>query len=270
MPSAKFVSASIKGGGIVSNIPELQEWLKEYVKVRNQTVYQSVFEKMRNIAYKAWQYTRYSDPSNIRSKLSNLPITKESGKRTGNTQYVGLYKLINWERKNKGLEPLGGSRPKIRGKKTLRVRQTKPKAFYMQGKYKSFLAARTRSARWLRLGWMAALKSFGVKETRGQNFGGGESATLDRILGKPYGGGSNIVKIAPGSTEFMIYNGVGVFDHRYNPVRLRPEFDVQRARAEQEYGLNRAIQEEIKDMAKLIIQRTSDIWNGKEVKVKSV
>lgn len=269
MPIAKSVSASVQGGGIVSNIPELQAWLKEYVKVRNQTVYESVMEKMRNIAYKAWQYTYYSEPSNIRAQLSNLPITKDIGKRSGNTQFVGLYKLINWERKNKGLDPLGGSRPRIKGKKKYLVRQTKPTALYMQGKYKGFLAARAKSARWLRLGWMAALKSMGVSGTRGKNWGGGEDATLDRITGKAYGGGSSIKKIGPGNTEFMIYNGVGVFDHRYKPVRSRPDADVQRARAVQNAGLNKAIEEEIKNMAKLIIQRTSDIWNGKEVKVKS-
>jgi len=269
MPSAKFVGASIKGGGIVSNVPELQEWLKEYVKVRNQSVYDSVLEKMRNIAYKAWQYTKYSEPSNIRAQLSSLPITKDNGKRGGNLQYVGLYKLINWERKNKGLDPLGGSRPRINGKKVLRVRNTKPQALYMQGKYKSFLKARAQSARWLRLGWMAALKSMGVSKTKGQNWGGGENATLDRITGKAYGGGSNIKKISPGNTEFMIYNGVGIFDHIYNPFRFRSSADIQKAREVQEDGLNKAIEEEIKNMAKLIIERSSQIWNGKEIKVKS-
>lgn len=270
MATAKSITTSLKGGGIVSNVPELQEWLKEYVKVRNQSVYDSVMDKMRNIAYKAWQYTYYSDPSNIKAKLSNLPITKDTGKRSGNTQFVGLYKLMNWERKNKGLDPLGGSRPRIKGKKKHVVRETKPKTFYMQGKYKSFLKARAQSARWLRLGWMAALKSMGVSTTRGKNWGGGEEATLNRILGKPYGGGSQIKKVRPGNAEFMIYNGVGIFDHRYKPVRTRSDADVQRAREVQGAGLNKAIQEEIKDMAKIIVQRTSTIWNGKQVKVKAL
>jgi len=270
MPTAKSVTASIGGAGIQTNIPQLQEWLKEYVKVRNQTVYESVLEKMRNIAYKAWQYTYYSEPSNIRSQLSNLPITKDNQTRSGNTQYVGLYKLMNWERKNKGLDPLGGSRPRIRGKKKYLVRETRPKGLYMQGKYKNFLKARAQSARWLRLGWMAALKSMGVSKTRGQNWGGGEDATLDRITGKAYGGGSQIKKIRPGSSEFMIYNGVGVLDHRYKPVRARTDSDVARARRVQEAGLNKGIEEEIKNMAQLIIQRTSSLWNGKEVQVRSV
>jgi len=269
MPIAKLVSASIQGGGVVSNIPELQAWLKEYVKVRNATVYDSVLKKMRNIAYKAWQYTYYSEPSRIKAQLSNLPITKDTSKRSGNTQYVGLYKLMNWERKNKQLRPLGGSRPRIKGKKKYLVREKKPESKYMEGKFREFLKFRAQSARWLRLGWMAALKSMGVNATRGKNWGGGEDATLDRILGKPYGGGSQIKKVGPGNTEFMIYNGVGIFDHRYKPVRQRPDADIQKARLVQGAGLNKAIEEEIKDMAKIIIQQSSDIWNGKKVKVES-
>lgn len=268
MPNAKFVSASLGTAGIQSNIPQLQEWLKEYVKVRNQTVYESVLEKMRNIAFKAWENTYFSDPSKIRAQLSNLPVTKESGQRKGGTQYVGLYKLINWERKNKQLHPLGGSRPKIKGKKIFRVRQTMPKQKYMQGRYKKFLQARSQSARWIRLGWMAALKSLGIEKTRGKNWGGGEDETLSRIMGKPYGGGSRIVKFRPGSTEFMIYNGVGVFDHRYRPVKTRPDSDVQKARILQQAGLNRAIAEEIKNMFDLIKKRTKGIWEGKTIKVE--
>ena len=268
MPLAKSVSASVQGGGIVSNIPELQEWIKAYAVAKNKSIYDATLKRMKNVAYKAWQYTYYSDPSNIKAQLSNLPITKDTVKRGGNTQFVGLYKLINWERKNKGLDPLGGSRPRIKGKKKYLVRQTKPTALYMQGKYKGFLAARARSARWLRLGWMAALKSMGVSGTRGKNWGGGENATLDRILGKPYGGGSQIKKIGPGNTEFMIYNGVGVFDHRYKPVRSRPDTDVQKARAIQEEGLNKAIQEEISDIYKHIKNNIKAIWDGKEVKVE--
>lgn len=272
MPSVKSISISTKGGGgIVSNLPELQEWIKAYAEKRNKSVYESVLKRMRNVAYKAWKYTRSAEPSKIRSELSNLPITKESGGiRRTNPQYVGLYKLMNWERKNKGLDPLGGSKKKIKGKKKYLVRETKPKALYMQGKYKGFLAARARSARWLRLGWMAALKSLGVSGTRGQNWGGGEGATLDRITGKAYGGGSSIKKFRPGMTEFMIYNGVGVFDHRYKPVKLRPDSDVNRARAFQQEGLNKAIEEEISDIKDHLKKTCKAIWNGKEISIDSI
>jgi len=268
MPSAKFVSASVQGGGIVSNIPELQEWIKAYAVAKNKSIYDATLKRMKNIAYKAWKFTRNAEPSAIKGQLSNLPITKDNKTRNSPSQWVGLYKLINWERKNKGLIALGGSRRRIRGKKKYVVRQTRPQAFHMQGKTRGFLAARARSARWLRLGWMAALNSMGVSGTRGQHFGGGEEATLDRITGKAYGGGSQIKKIGPGNTEFMIYNGVGVLDHRYKPVRERSSSDVARARAVQEEGLNKAIQEEISDIYKHIKNNIKAIWDGKEVKVE--
>jgi hypothetical protein len=268
MPLAKSVSASVQGGGIVSNIPELQAWLKVYVQKRNANVYDSVMKKMRDVAYNAWKFTRNAEPSTIKGQLSNLPITKDNKTRNSPSQWVGLYKLINWERKNKGLIALGGSRRRIRGKKKYVVRQTRPQALHMQGKTRGFLAARARSARWLRLGWMAALNSMGVSGTRGQNFGGGEGATLDRITGKAYGGGSQIKKIGPGNTEFMIYNGVGVLDHRYKPVRERSSSDIARARAVQEEGLNKAVDFVIKDMARYIAKNCVAIWNGKEVRVE--
>jgi hypothetical protein len=268
MPNAKSITASLQGGGIVSNVPELQEWLRAYVQRRNATVYDSVLKKMRDIAYNAWRFTRYTEPNTIRGQLSNLPITNESGGRRSASQWVGLYKLMNWERKNKGLIPLGGSRRKIKGKKVYRVRQMAPKAKHMQGRTRGFLASRARSARWLRLGWMAALKSMGVSKTKGQNFGGGESATLDRITGKAYGGGSEIKKLGAGNTEFSIYNGVGVFDHRYNPVRSRSPSDVARARAVQEEGLNKAVNFVIRDMAKYIATNCVAEWNGQKVNLE--
>lgn len=248
----------------MTNIPELQDWLKAYVTKRNAAVYDSVKKKMADIAYNAWRFTYYSDPSTIRSKLSNLPITKDTKKRTGATNWVGLYKLINWERKNKGLNALGGTSPK--GKKIRRVRQTRPQGKYMDGKTKGFLKARAQSARWLRLGWMAALKSLGQSNFRGQNWGGGESATLDRITGKAYGGGSTIKPMGPGNTEFVIYNGVGVFDHRYNPIKQRSESDVARARAIQEEGLNKAVAFVIKDIAKYLTKTCKMVWDGQEIR----
>lgn len=271
MAIAKSIETSIKGGGVVSNIPELQAWLKEYVKVRNVTVYESVLDKMRNIAFKAWKHTYRADPSNIKSELTNLPITKETGDiNRKNTKFVGLYKLMNWERKRKGLIPLGGSRPKIKGKKKYLVRENKPKTKYMQGAYKGFLKARAQSARWLALGWRASLASLGVSKTRGQDWGGGEEATLQRII-KQGGAGSKVVKFKPGNTEFSIYNGLGMFDARNKkPYPMRSDSDIARARAVQQAGLTIAVQEEIKNMAAEIAKRTSDDWYGKKVKVKAV
>jgi len=293
MPLAKSVSASVQGGGIVSNIPELQAWLKEYVKVRNATVYESVLEKMRNIAYKAWQNTYRSDRAKIKSTLSNLPITKEAGGiNRKNPQYVGLYKLMNWERKRKGLPVLGNTNKKIVGAKiskkvtrdwgggTYPEKTTtyKVKKIYgtrsgnfMDGKYKDYLKYRAQHVNWLALGWKAALASLGIAKTRGQNWGGGDEATLQRIMNRPDGGGSQITKFSPSNTEFMIYNGVGIYDARNKkPYPARSDSDIARARAIQEDGLNKGLQAEIANMAALIVSRTSQDWYGSKIKVKAV
>ena len=115
----KILTASVgKDGGIVSNYAQVQKALEDYVKVRNQSVYDSVKEKMANIAFKAAQNTYFTPRATIKANLLSLPITKDNGKkRTGNTQYVGLYKLINWQRKNMGLIPLGGTKKMIVGMK---------------------------------------------------------------------------------------------------------------------------------------------------------
>jgi hypothetical protein len=277
----------------VSNIPELQAWLKEYVKVRNATVYESVLEKMINIAKKAWKNTYRSDSAKIKSSLSNLPITKEAGGiNRKNPQYVGLYKLMNWERKRKGLPVLGNTSKKIVGAKiSKRVTRDwgggtypektttyKVKKIYgtrsgnfMDGKYKNYLRYRAQSVNWLALGWRAALASLGVYKTKGKDWGGGPEATLQRIMNRPDGGGSQIKKFSPSNTEFMIYNGVGVYDARNKkPYPARSDSDIARARAFQEAGLNIAIQEEIENMAELIADRTSQDWYGSKIKVKAV
>lgn len=292
MPLVKSVSASVQGGGIVSNIPELQAWLREYVKVRNQTVYESVLEKMRGIAFKAWQNTFRQEKDVVRARLSGLPITKETGGISRkNPQYVGLYKLMNWERKMKGLPVLGNTSKKVIGAKISKkitkdwgggtypekTTSYKVKKIYgtrngnhMDGKYKKFLQYRGQSVRWLALGWKAALASLGIDKTRGQNWGGGDSATLDRIMNHPNGGGSQITKFSPSNTEFMIYNGVGVYDARKKDHPPRSDSDIARARAIQQDGLNKGLQAEIANMASLIATRTSQDWYGSKIKVKAV
>lgn len=284
--------ASLKGGGIVSNIPQLQEALRQYVRVRNQSTYLSVREKMANIAFKAAQYTQFSPKENIRASIENLPNRGDA--RTG--QWIGQYKLINWERKLKGLKTLGNtSRPKIGTKfskstkkdfglgtnpfkiTTYKTRDIKGQreGNYMDGKYKKFIQTRIRGSKWLRIGWALAAAKLGRPFSRG-DFG---EATLARLDGKAYGGGASIKRISDSQAEFVIFNGVGVFDHRYRKGKMadfsgslpvRPESDVQRARMRQEYGLKRAVTEEIASMIKLIAERTSAIWYGKEVKLQRV
>ena len=278
-------TASItRDGGIVSNYSQVQQALEAYVKVRNQAVFDSVKEKMANIAFKAAQNTYFAPRDKIRAEISSLPITKDNGrKRSGNTQYVGQYKLINWQRKNMGLYPLGNSRVRkvkvlaSRGpsastrivKKQNIPRNTGPSAGlnrFMDGKYKSFLQARARSSKFLRIGWACAAAALGKPFSKG-DFG---SATLERLSGKAYGGGANITNLAPGSNRFEIYNGTGVFDLRYKGTPMRSTNDIARARAVQEAGLMQGIQAEIKSMYKLVIERNSKAWFGKKLNVKAV
>jgi len=280
-----ILTASVtKEGGIVSNYPQVQQALQAYVMVRNQAVYDSVKEKMADIAFKAAQNTRFAPREEIRAKISGLPITKDNGrKRSGNTQYVGQYKLINWQRKNMGLYPLGNSRVRkvkvlaSRGpsastrivKKQNIPRNTGPSAGlnrFMDGKYKSFLQARARGSKFLRIGWACAAAALGKPFSKG-DFG---SATLERLSGKAYGGGANITNLAPGSNRFEIYNGAGVFDLRYKGTPMRSTNDIARARAVQEAGLMQGLQAEIKSMYELVIKRNSQAWFGKKLNVKAV
>jgi hypothetical protein len=248
---------------------------------------------MINIAKKAWKNTYRSDSAKIKSSLSNLPITKEAGGiNRKNPQYVGLYKLMNWERKRKGLPVLGNTSKKVVGakisKKVTRdwgggtypdkTTTYKVKKIYgtrsgnfMDGKYKNYLRYRAQSVNWLALGWRAALASLGVYKTKGKDWGGGPEATLQRIMNRPDGGGSQITKFSASNTEFMIYNGVGVYDARNKkPYPMRSDSDIAKARAFQQAGLNIAIQEEIENMAELIANRTSQDWYGSKIKVKAV
>lgn len=293
-----ILTASVgKDGGIMSNYAQVQKALEDYVKVRNQSVYDSVKEKMANIAFKAAQNTYFSPRANIKANLLALPITKDNGKkRTGNTQYVGLYKLINWQRKNMGLDPLGGTKKMVVGMKITKKkyfnkgltdfgketaykfkpiigsktpRNTGPSqgvSRFMDGKSKPFVQARMRGSKFLRIGWACAAAALGKSFGKG-DFG---SATLERLSGKAYGGGANITRLAPGSNRFEIYNGAGVFDLRYKGTPMRSSNDIARARAVQEAGLLAGLQAEIKSMYELVIKRNSEAWFGKKLNVKAV
>ena len=292
-----FASASIKGGGVFSNIPQLQEALRQYVRVRNQSTFVSVREKMANIAFKAAQYTQFSPKENIRASISSLPNLGDTKPRKGGGQFIGQYKVINWERKLKGLSPLGNTGKPVIGAKTrksirkdfglgtqayktttikvLPIRGTRTGDKFMDGKFKSFIQSRIRGSKWLRIGWALAAAKLGRPFSRG-DFG---EATLARLDGKAYGGGATITRSTDAKTEFVIWNGVGIFDHRYRRGKMsdfsgtlpnRPESDIQRARMRQEQGLKRGVTEEIRNMVQLIAQRTSQIWYGKKVRLERV
>ena len=288
-----ILTASVgKDGGIISNVDAVKQALDAYVKVRNQSVFESVKEKMTNIAYKASQNTDFAEKADIRNELSSLPITKDGGKkRTGNTQWVGLYKLINWQRKNMGLLPRGGSKKYVVGMKITKkksfnntgvndyLKQTQYKfkkikadkkagkgGGFMDGKTKPFITARAKGSRFLRIGWALAASAMGRPFERG-DFG---PATLERLSGRAYGGGATIDKVAPGQSIFTIWNGAGVFDLRYKGTPMRSANDIARARAKQEAGLKAGIDAEIKSMYKIVIERNSQDWFGKKMKVKAV
>lgn len=275
-----------ENGSIVSNWPQVKQALDAYVKVRNQSTYDSVLEKMGNIAMKAAQYTDFSPREKIAASIASLPNRGDTKPRSGGGQYVGQYKVINWERKIKGLPTLGGSgrrkvlvnRPNPRQPGSVTIEERKKKNisrgaglgvnYFMDGKYKGFIKGRQQGSKWLRIGWSAAAASLGRPFQRG-DFGPG---TLARVTGKAYGGGSNIKITGAGKFQFEIYNGTGVFDHRYRPpgrvseftgkLPIRPSGQIAQARAIQERGLKRGVVEEIKNMAKIIISRTSVIWNA--------
>jgi hypothetical protein len=288
------LGTSIKSSGIFSNFPQVKQALDAYVKVRNQSTYTSVLEKMQGIAYKAAGNTAFSERSKIASSIANLPNKGDVKPRSGGTQYVGQYKVINWERKIKGLPTLGGS-----GRRKILVNRPNPRnpggwtieeatkrnksrgaglgvSYFMDGKYKGFIKSRQQGSKWLRIGWALAADMLGKPFGRG-DFG---PATKARLSGEKYGGGASIKINGAGKFDFEIFNGVGVFDHRYRPpgrvadfsgkLPLRPSADVARARAIQEAGLMKGIQAEIASMAKLIISRTGKIWGGQAVPLKNI
>ena len=292
MTPSQILGASVsQKGGVVSNVAEFQRALQGYVMKRNKTIYDSVLKKMQNVALKAMQYTEFSPAERIRASITNIP---NKGPKTGNSKYVGQYKVINWERKIKGMQPLGGSRFRKATKyvtrpgqifaeeKTIK-RRNQPRqigpanvnrkvGFFMDGKYKKFIQSRQRGSKWLRIGWALAARLLGVpdsKLSRG-DFG---PETMDRLSGKAYGGGAEIKKSGAGTFEFTIFNGTGVFDHRYRPpgkassftgkLPIRPSSQIAQARAIQDRGLKRAVSEEIKDMASYVGQSTRKDWYGK-------
>ena len=238
---------------IKTNMDAVIKAIEDYKSVVRIDADAATRKKMADIAFRASKNTPFTSKEIIRSEISNLPITKDGGrKRYGNTQYVGQYKLINWVRKNKGLNPLGNSkfrRVKV-GDKTRKVKnlvrakgQSMSGSNFMDGKYKKFIQGRIRSIKFLRAAWGLAAAFFSKGFTRG-DFG---PETLSRFSGKAYGGGK-ITPINKDQTEYSMFNGAGQFDTRYNPVRERSAQDQERAAKILEEGLNKGFQEVIDDI----------------------
>lgn len=267
--------------GITGNFPAFKKALDLYVRISKKTVFDSVRNAMADVAFEAAANTYHTSKEKIDSEFQNLPIKgEEKGRRYGDTRFVGQYKIINWERKNKGLMPLGGSKFrkikkfKIRPgqifveEKTTKRRQqprnTGPSLGinrFMDGKYKAFLQARKRSVKWLRIGWAAAAEMMGKPFRRG-DFG---PAAIQRIIGLKYGGGQ-IKPVTENITEFTIFNNTGRFDTRYRPARQRDGNDIARADAIMTKGLEAGIQKVLYDpkkgLAPYISQRLKRLWES--------
>lgn len=267
----------------MSNWPEVKKYLEAFVKVRNKSTYDVVRSKMADIAVSAARFTKYTERDKISASIMGLPNIGDTKPRKGGGQYIGQYKLINWQRKLVGMPALGGGRPRVKRKLlpggifpiTIKSKaKYKDKGLKMAGKYKGFLKYRRQGSKWLRIGWAAAAASLG-KPFSGEkgDFG---PATLARITGKAYGGGSNIKISGAGKFQFEIYNGTGVFDHRFKTkstikLPMRPASQIANARAIQEDGLKKGVVVQIADMAREILRRTSDIWNnGQKLSSKQI
>ena len=257
--------------GILTNINALQDALRVYGLVVKKEADIAIRSKMADLAFAAGKNTKYAERSSIRSQISNLPITKDGGNnRKGKTQYVGLYKLMNWERKLKGLRVLGNSRFRRvakyitkPGSMTVEERMIRkrnkvhakgpnmPTSNFMDGKYKMYLKKREESSKFLRIGWARAAEFFGKPFKRGRDFG---PKTQARISGEAYGAAS-VKQVGGDLTEYAMSNNAGRFDVRYRKVGettapLRSSRDQERAAAIIEAGFNLGLQEVFADIMK--------------------
>lgn len=261
--------------GIQTNIEAVKEAIKLYGLMVKKDADIATRKKMGDIAFQAGANTYHTEKDKLRAEISSLPITKDGGrKRYGNTQYVGQYKLINWERKQKGLLPLGNSkfrkvakyitRPgtmsveeKITRKRN-QVRAGGPSLRakpFMDGKYKSFIQSRVRSIKFIRAAWGVAAQFFGKPFTRG-DFG---PEALARFSGLQYGGG-DIKPIGENITEYSMFNGAGRYDTRKRPIGSqqapeRSSGDQEKAARIIEDGLNKGVQAVISDITQYFEKR---------------
>lgn len=269
----------------MTNIEAVREAIKLYgQRVKNDS-HEQIKKKMGDIAYRAAEVTPFGDAGKLRAEISNLPITKDGGrKRYGNTQYVGQYKLMNWERRLKGLPTLGNSKfKKVKsyvtrpGSMVAEERITKRRTrnrlaglgvtsnmYAMDDKYKKFIQARIRSIKFIRAAWGVAASFFGKPFNRG-DFG---PDALARFSGKQYGGG-NIKNIGGELTEYSIFNGAGKFDTRQRKpgqetAPQRPSSDQARA----ESIISKALQKGVDFVLADIIRYFEDRANRFQAEIK--
>lgn len=208
--------------------------LKLYVLAQRKELADSINHIAKNVAFRASQFTEPSGSKSaamakIKSSLENLPITKDNGrKRTGNTRLVGVMKLMNWQRKNSGLKPVGGGKFKKTGTfrrvvkrdedgeitsisyRESRKRIGKGGTLFADGKLRKFLNRRAAGAKFTKIGWLASVDKFtkGSASTRD-----GFSSRTANLVGD--------AKLAvPGPVvEALTINRAGQFDVRFKPAR---------------------------------------------------
>lgn len=255
----------------MTNLDAVKEAIKVYGLVVRKDADAETKKKMASIAFEAARFTPFGEKGALRAEISRLPITKDGGKkRYGDSQYVGQYKLINWQRKLSGLLPVGGS--KFRKVKTFKVRSgamsveeaivkrrnrvrsggpSQRSNPFMDGKYKSFIQARIRSIKFIRAAWSVAAVALGGKPFSRGDFG---PAALARFSGQAYGGGE-IKSIGPDITEYSIFNGAGKYDTRraikgVQSAPERPSRDQERAAQIIEEALNKGLEAVLADITK--------------------
>lgn len=261
--------------GIQTNLDAVREAIKLYGLMVKKDSDKGIRKKMGDIAFQAGANTYFTEKDKLRNQISSLPITKDGGrKRYGNTQYVGQYKLINWERKQKGLLPLGNSKfrkvtkyivkpgamsdqEKISRKRN-QARAGGPSLRanpFMDGKYKSFIQSRIRSIKFIRAAWGVAAQFFGKPFTRG-DFG---PNALARFSGLQYGG-ADVKPVGENIAEYSMFNGAGRYDTRKKQIgqQTAPErssADQEKAAKIIEEGLNKGVQAVIADITQYFEER---------------
>jgi len=231
---------------VILNDKEFKDALDLYLRLNKKTMAEAINDKMTGIAYKSAKFTepttsKSAASSRIKQQLVSLPITKDGGKkRSGDTRFVGLYKLMNWQRKNSNLAPVGG---KFGDNKA-------------SGLSKKFVNRRANSARWIRIGWIHAAKALKTKPK--------ESAPNEKT--KRQLGGATPAKPAT-IVEAEIYNKAGIADIRYKPSKPRIKAGAVEVG---EPGLIKGIKAEIQNMYEYIIPRLVKDWYGIKSKIKAI
>lgn len=202
--------------------------LQLYVMAQRKELADAINHVAGNVAFRASEFTEPTVPKSaasakIRSSLEGLPITKDNGrKRYGNTAYVGALKLMNWQRKNSGLVPVGNTK-KLRSFGPSMSRRASQKRMgklteaggrqnrFADGKLYKFISRRASAAKFIRIGWAAAAQKFKKPFSRGRE--GFNDATIQRI------GGAQLAKPGP-MVEAVIINRAGGYDARFKPKRI--------------------------------------------------